>query len=90
MLNENRIFKSIKDLCSWILFKASISSILMLLIYCNNETAQQLPTLIISKITDLKSTSATCVGKVTSDGGIYVIERGVCRSKGQTPTISDY
>lgn len=40
-------------------------------------------------VTDITSTSATCGGNVTGDGGHVVTARGVCWSTSQNPTISD-
>ena len=48
-----------------------------------------LPTVITGSITNIKSTSADCVGTVTSDGFSPVTARGVCWSTSQNPTIND-
>ena len=48
-----------------------------------------LPTVTTDMVTTVSSTSATCGGNVTSDGGANVIARGVCWSTSQNPTIED-
>lgn len=50
-------------------------------------TAIVKPTVITSDVTNITTTSATCGGNVTADGGATVTERGVCYSTGQNPTI---
>ena len=49
----------------------------------------QLPTVTTSSVTNIASSTATCGGNVTSDGGATVTARGVCWSTSQNPTISD-
>ena len=53
------------------------------------EVIVSLPIVTTSSITDITDTSASCGGNVTSDGGIGVIERGVCWSTSLNPTIAD-
>lgn len=48
-----------------------------------------LPTVTTSPVTDITTTSATCGGNVTDDGGAEVTARGVCWSTSQNPTVSD-
>ena len=48
-----------------------------------------LPILTTKEIDDITETSATSGGEVVSDGGAPVIERGVCWSTSQNPTIDD-
>ena len=48
-----------------------------------------LPTVITSPVTNFSSTSATCGGIVTSDGGATVIARGVCWRNIPNPTIAN-
>jgi hypothetical protein len=50
---------------------------------------QEIPTVTTSAITDITGTTATCGGTITDEGTGTVIERGVCYSKGITPTIAD-
>ena len=52
----------------------------------DNKTAPVVTTAAVSAITD---TTAQCGGNVTSDGGATVSARGVCWSKGATPTVAD-
>jgi uncharacterized protein (TIGR02145 family) len=54
----------------------------------NEEVATILPTVSTITANNLTSTSATCGGNVTSDGGATVTARGVCWSTSQNPTIS--
>ena len=48
-----------------------------------------LPTVITNAVSSITSTSATCGGNVTDDGGGDVTARGVCWSTSQNPTIND-
>lgn len=52
-------------------------------------TSMNLPIVTTNNVTNITSTSATCGGNVTDDGGSIVIERGVCWSTSQNPTIED-
>jgi hypothetical protein len=47
------------------------------------------PILTTSEVTAITSTSATCGGNITSDGGEVVYTRGVCWSTSQNPTTAD-
>ena len=47
------------------------------------------PTLTTNTVSNITSTSATCGGNVTSDGGATVTVRGVCWSTSQNPTVSN-
>ena len=47
-----------------------------------------LPTVVTNEVTDITSTSAVCGGKVTSNGGAAVIERGICWGMSHNPTTS--
>ena len=47
------------------------------------------PTVTTNNVTNITSNSAICGGNVTDDGGSMVIERGVCWSTSQNPTIED-
>lgn len=55
----------------------------------DDSSSAQIPVLTTNVINDLASTTATCGGNITSDGGAAITARGVCWSTGQTPTISD-
>ena len=47
------------------------------------------PTVMTAAVTNIATTSATCGGEVTSDGGSVVIAKGVCWNTTGSPTISD-
>lgn len=47
------------------------------------------PTVITIAATDLTTTSATCRGNVTSDGGAGLTNKGICWSTSPNPTIFD-
>lgn len=52
--------------------------------------AYSIPTVVTGEITNITTTSATCSGNVTSNGGLTVTARGICWSRtNQHPTISD-
>ena len=48
-----------------------------------------LPTVITNTVSSITTTSATCGGNVTSEGGTTVTVRGVCWSTLQNPTVSN-
>lgn len=48
-----------------------------------------LPVLTTATVTGINSTSATCGGTITSDGGATITARGVCWSTAQNPTIAN-
>lgn len=50
-------------------------------------TGIDLPTVTTSTVTNITSSSATCGGNVTADGGSYVTERGICWGTSNAPTI---
>ena len=52
-------------------------------------SAQTLPTVTTSSVSNITVTSASCGGNVTSDGGATVIARGVCWSTMPNPTIDN-
>lgn len=58
---------------------------------CVRKTDQDasFPTVITSTVSDIKSTSAVCGGRVSDSGSCAVTERGVCWSIHRTPTIGD-
>ncbi|MDD4033422.1 MAG: FISUMP domain-containing protein [Bacteroidales bacterium] len=53
-------------------------------------TAQQAtPTVTTGNVTNISTTTASCAGNVTSDGGAAIIASGVCWSTSQNPTIEN-
>jgi len=42
-----------------------------------------------SEVTEITDTSATCEGIISDDGGLEIIERGICWNKDGQPTIDD-
>jgi uncharacterized repeat protein (TIGR02543 family)/uncharacterized repeat protein (TIGR01451 family) len=54
----------------------------------SNEILQP-PNVLTADVSDIGTTSATCGGEVTSDGGSDVLGRGVCWSAAADPTITD-
>ncbi|MCR4857869.1 MAG: hypothetical protein K5890_06705 [Bacteroidales bacterium] len=48
----------------------------------------QVPAVITNVVSNITTSSATCGGNVTSDGGATVTARGVCWSTSQNPTVS--
>jgi hypothetical protein len=58
------------------------------LIIFNSCKKEELPTLTTASITNIKSTSATSGGNITSDGGAEVTARGICWSNDTNPATS--
>ena len=52
-------------------------------------TGADTPVVTTASATNITSTTATCGGNVTSDGGATISARGVCWSTSPNPTISD-
>lgn len=69
--------------------KVLLTYIIVLCISCSDQQEIDLPSVAISEVTNLMSSSASSGGNVTSDGGEEVIARGVCWSQTQNPTIND-
>ncbi|MDD5184459.1 MAG: FISUMP domain-containing protein, partial [Paludibacter sp.] len=55
----------------------------------DSTTNSTLPSFVLSNISSITDSSAICTGKIGSDGGSPVTDRGVCWSISQNPTISD-
>ena len=53
------------------------------------QTNYGTPAVSTNYVTNITSSSASCGGEVTSDGGSYVTTRGFCYSTSQSPTISN-
>ena len=49
----------------------------------------QLPEVSTVEVSNVTSTTATCMGNVASDGGLELTERGVCWSLSTNPTVTD-
>jgi uncharacterized protein (TIGR02145 family) len=64
-------------------------SVLISICSCQKEISATLPELSTSPITNITSSSLTCGGKITSEGGSIVIARGVCWSTHSNPTVND-
>ena len=58
-----------------------------LLVQCKKESLKLAPTVTLSTVTNVGSDWAIIGGDVTSDGGSYVISKGICWDKVQNPTI---
>lgn len=56
---------------------------------CFTSSSGELPTVTTSEVTNIMKYSATGGGCVTSDGGVPVIEQGICWSVRPNPTIQD-
>ena len=52
-------------------------------------TMNGIPSVSTAEVTDITSTSATCGGTITTDGGLTITARGVCWSTSHNPTLSD-
>lgn len=55
----------------------------------NFKTLADLPTVSTNVVYNTTSSTATCKGTVIDDGGLSVIERGVCWSTNSNPTLND-
>lgn len=52
-------------------------------------TLEWLPIVMTNNVSYITATTAMCGGNVTNDNGFNVIEKGVCWSTGENPTITD-
>lgn len=55
---------------------------------CKKAAVKVIPVISTASVTNITSTSATCGGTITSDGGAAVTSRGICWSTTQNPTTS--
>lgn len=55
----------------------------------DSETPKEKPTLTIAAATNITSTTASCNGSITSDGGSAVTARGLCWDTNENPTIEN-
>ena len=53
-------------------------------------TKYSVPVVTTGIVANITHNSAACSGSVTSDGGSYVTERGICWSTAPSPTINDF
>ena len=61
--------------------------VLILTISCKKK--EEVPVIVTSDVSEITKTTATCGGRITSDGGAAITARGVCWSTGATPTTAD-
>ena len=62
--------------------------VLFFFLSCKKED-KAIPILTTNEIKDISQTTISCGGKISSDGGSEIIERGVCLSLKPNPSISD-
>jgi uncharacterized protein (TIGR02145 family) len=67
---------------------AKLSPVILFAIF-NCCERDYVPSVITESMTDLTLNTAKIAGYITSDGGTQIIERGICWSTNETPTISD-
>lgn len=63
-----------------------LTTIILLLASCNPK---EKPVVTTNSVTEITSKSAVVEASVTSDGGAEIVDRGICWSVSQSPTISD-
>ena len=61
----------------------------ILVIFLHSCKKEVVPTLTTATVTNITGTTATSGGTITDEGSGTVVERGICWSKGITPTIAD-
>jgi hypothetical protein len=71
-----------------------LCAIILLALGCKKKESSPapsgpVPVLATSAVINISGTTATCGGTITSDAGFTVSARGVCWSKGTTPTLAD-
>jgi uncharacterized protein (TIGR02145 family) len=55
-----------------------------------NFTTNPLPTISTKSISSISTSGCTTGGDISSDGGVTIINRGVCWSKNPNPTLNDF
>ena len=73
-------------------YKAYVKPLLGSVVYGDELTFTTLdgrPVVSTGDITEITATSATCSGEVTDEGHASVLERGICWSKEENPTLED-
>lgn len=73
----------------WIYPLLTVGLAMILSNSCKKEEKGQIPVLTTSAVSKITSTTATCGGYITSDGGSKVTTRGVCWSIDPNPLIDD-
>lgn len=72
------------------IFSVLFTGLLFLVLYsCKKEAPKITPTITISPMSNITTTSAMSGGEVTSDGGASVTARGVCWSTNQNPSTTE-
>jgi len=56
---------------------------------CVKSPEQTKPTVTTGEVTNIATTTATCPGNVTADGGAAITARGVCWASSQNPTTAN-
>jgi len=64
-------------------------SLFILISSCVKETELKIPDLTTIAVSDISSTTFTCSGNITSDGGVPVTSRGFCWGSNQNPTLNN-
>lgn len=78
-------------------FRKPLFVVILLVVLCTEFGCEEgtesspvgIPSLTTTEITNITSSSATCGGNITYDGGAAVISRGVCWSTNSNPTTAD-
>jgi len=76
----------------FLIYPALLMGVLFILNFgCKKDESltNQFPVVLTNTLTEIKETTATCSGFISSDGGSEVIARGVCWSTQPMPTIAD-
>jgi uncharacterized protein (TIGR02145 family) len=82
---KNKIMKRIN---CWIYMLGILGVIMLTQSSCKDEN-EPVPVLETFPVLYVSQTSVTCEGTITSDGGLEIIEQGVCWSTTPNPTIAD-
>ena len=54
------------------------------------KDSSTIPTITTLNLTNITTSTASVGGKISNDGGSYIIEKGICYSKNPNPIITDY
>ena len=88
-MNKVNLIKMKKNSYLLIYSLVLIGILLMFFNACKKENNETIPSLTTSTVTDINSTTATCGGNITDNGGSEITARGVCWNTTGTPTILD-